>query len=507
MPRKRFSSSLASSVCLAVLVLLSILFRGLKLGSIPGFNGDEAWPMVQAHEFLSAKGLLTRTPSSRILTPTYLLMNAAVLSLTSPSVAMARLSALICGLLLILAAYFLTRRMFGKQAGLGAFVLVCCSPPLIAFSRIGWEPSQIPLASLLAFYFCWTGNSLLLGVTLLLAVLIHPTCVFLAPAFFLPKFAAFVQRSKIAPKIKAFLLSVDLWAACGLFIFFVAQKNAHRIGLSGRPDDGTWLTTVVRSSWNLGQLFSGVSVYEDFIAPVPRAVGGLFGAASLLVLSLSVAGLVRRAKKEPPLKWLARGCACSLFAFLVIGGPIGFVPGFERWSLFLVVPGILLASLGLAELLIRDEGAGAFRWACLGLGGLLLAGFAHFYFEAELKDGALAHPTYATGPLEPKTAAFAQILNDSREKAPGSVLIIADEWWNYWPMRYFALPHPEITVALVKGDSNRLEGAYAQGAFLVGFPSGSIANEFSKAASDSWAFHYDYRSYAGKSILQLWVKR
>jgi hypothetical protein len=73
-------------------------------------------------------------------------------------------------------------------------------------------------------------------------------------------------------------------------------------------------------------------------------------------------------------------------------------------------------------------------------------------------------------------------------------------------MRYFALVHPEMSVELVKGDPSRLESAYAHGAFLVGFPSGPIANELSDSANDPRAFHYDYLSYGGKPILQLWCR-
>ena len=70
------------------------------------------------------------------------------------------------------------------------------------------------------------------------------------------------------------------------------------------------------------------------------------------------------------------------------------------------------------------------------------------YFHAFATTGGRGHLTYVTAPIEPKQQALEHILARNVDEAP--VAIVTHQWWLYWPIRYLASNHAEVTVHMRK---------------------------------------------------------
>src|SRR5690606_24064451 len=125
-----------------------------------------------------------------------------------PSFWRLRLSAVLSGLAALVVNYWLCRRAFGWQAAIVSTVILAVLPINIAYSRFSWDPAQSLLATAVVVYLAamatagaWEArgaadpaavdqrmrNHLLLGAAALaIAILVHPTNLFLAPLLVMP---------------------------------------------------------------------------------------------------------------------------------------------------------------------------------------------------------------------------------------------------------------------------------------------------------------------------------
>ncbi len=450
-----------------------------------------------------------------------------------PSFWLLRLPALLSGLALLALAYPLLLRVFDRPTALATLLLLACSPTLIAYSRFGWDQSQAPLASLLALYFALRRQVLGAIVAFVILLVIHPINVFLLPVLLGPALIDLVARIRAAePKQRERLivwLGGGLLAVLGLSLLAVKRLvPAHIVEMYTAdllPSIGKRL--IDPPGWALFanrycDLLTGVTVYRYIAGPMePWAVWlhrGLFWAVVLPLLVLGLRRLYRQG--DHTALGLLGGLGVSLVGFYLFVGPRLIAPGFERYSMWLLTPSCLaLAVLGRsffpasnAEAVGEPAVAGLCQAgpglrprlqptelaACLGLLSVCAAwliGFATCYFGVLLETGGRTHRTFRTAAVEPKQAAF-EIITAALNGQPA--IILAEDWWTFFPLYYLAGNHPELQVVPWKDAAKDLTPTRR---FAVSFVP-AVDNAMSQRAVLSP--HHTINDYVGRPVLYVW---
>jgi hypothetical protein len=240
--------------------------------------------------------------------------------------------------------------------------------------------------------------------------------------------------------------------ACGLLLAALAAAwrfyplSATLFARLVSPEQwGLFLRLLIR-------LFSGSTVLEFIAGPTTGSTA--LEVADLTFACLALAGgwgLVRvlqsdLAVRERCLAWAWAGMLAS---FYLIAGPAAIAPHAERYGVCLIAPGALLVARGLSYWLAARDPAARPTVARLGTIGLsavawlALGMFGWRYFGSIQHTGGESHRAFRTAAVEPKQAAWRQIV---RESGNGPIWIVADEWWLYWPLAYLAAAHPEVRV-------------------------------------------------------------
>ncbi|MBV9122987.1 MAG: hypothetical protein JO112_06505 [Planctomycetes bacterium] len=496
---------------LVLLLGVSILFRVLALDRYPGINGDEAWYGVQVKEFLTGGHYLLKTPSGLVLNPAYsglLLILQAIWP--APSFWILRLPALLSGLLLVGLTYPLIRRTLGPTIALVCTLLVASLPILIAFSRFGWDLSQSGLITLVCLYFLLRRNWLGLCLAGMVALLVHPVHLFLAPLFLGPEaatwMAAFLRRPA-AEKRKVLLLALALAVlgalGLGLGLYLAPGKLGPLIhhGWERLTDLAGWRFWFVL----FGRFLSGITVYRYITGPLPETTVLLHDAVFwTLSLSLLAGGgwVLVRQKRWRDLGIIG-GTGASLLALYLVAGPVALLPDFERYAMFLAVPSCLCLAILVDALAVTRAARRILQSAALLTACLLLVSFGEHYFRPLQETGGRSHPAFRTGRVEPKQAAFDTI---RAHIPPGaSVRIMAEDWWTYWPIRYLAAGHPEIQVVSLENPcplDDELARPGSDFRFVVGFAGGPLEDACKDKATvlQRWTI----RDNAGSPVLFVW---
>jgi len=211
---------------------------------------------------------------------------------------------------------------------------------------------------------------------------------------------------------------------------------------------------------NYGRLFNGATFYR-YIAgshgpeTIVRAGWpydfGWLDALSLVVFAGSVVVLCREIRRS------ARVADCGLLlgwlatsgGFLLVAGPEALRPHWERYGLCLILPGALLVARAASILIARPGWPGRIATATCVMGAwLMLFDFGSSYFGFIHRTGGESQETFRTAAVEPKQAAFAEIL--AGRVSDRATSIVVSEWWNYWPLAYLALAEPDISVVWKK---------------------------------------------------------
>jgi 4-amino-4-deoxy-L-arabinose transferase-like glycosyltransferase len=472
------------------LIAVAVWFRCWDLGHVPGVNGDEAWYGVQAELVLQGQPIDWRTPTGNLLNPLFFGPQLLLHAIFQPSFALLRATAVISGILALVVNYWFCRRLFGRRAAVISTIILAVLPINIVYSRLAWDASQSLFVALLTSYFAmhaivnrpwrtwWSAAAL---VTQAVAIVVHPTNVFIAPIVGSCLLTAWSDELGTA---------VHAMRALVARMTRGAPRHAQRALLLGAIGIVSVLTAVGTANWPRGQqafarlihpadylsfgvnllrLFSGATVFEYVSGSVPPHSNGAvrwdvvaFDVAAGLTCVVAGIGVVPRfvARRRPmeashdalddqpdrqyprlhlAIRALVAGWGLSLAAFFLLAGPAAIAPHFERYGISLVGPGAILAALGL-EGWIAQIGLGASRrrriaaTAAIAGAGLLLTTFQVEFFAFFRQTGGLSHPTFRTGAVEPKQAALDYIFSHSH----GRIRIAASEWWNYWPLRYLA---------------------------------------------------------------------
>jgi hypothetical protein len=444
----------------AAVVLMGVALRLLRLDSLPGVNGDEAWMGVQAQRLLAGESFEWRTPTGNPLNPFTFFPLLVSHSLLAPSVAQLRWVAAASGLLLLPVNFALARMTYGLRTAVVTTVALAVLPDTIAYSRFGWDSSQSVLFTLPVLYLplaAWRMPQrrgwLLASAALawVASLLVHPTNVLTAPLWIVPgillyrdmlraRFLALSSSAKAPAIIAALILAIAVvvvgwpWWRAGLGrIFSLAQASEFaRLYV---------------------ELFSGVTIYRYISGTLMDARQMPWGASdvatfaivSLLMVAAIGWGLVRMvvSGRNPLDRVLLAGVLLSIAGFYLVAGPWALRPHSERYAQCLIAGGVLLAGRGVDWYLNQPRLRRLTMASLLSLASLSLIGFVSLYWLPLSRASVQPHPAFRTGPVEPKKAALALVLN---ELGHGPTTIGAGSWWTYWPLAYLALPHQHVQV-------------------------------------------------------------
>jgi hypothetical protein len=458
---------------LALTLGLAVVARVIALGRWPGINGDEAWYGVNAQEFLAGRAAFLHTGVGNPLNPLHSVPLLALLRMLDPSPALLRVPEVMWGLFAVAIAYPLLVKPLGRRSAYFTVMLLALSPAAVAYSRFGWDPSGTPFVSVLAIGLALGDRPVLAVLGLLLAFLVHPTNVFLAPIVGAAWGPHAVERYR---RLSPVAQRRAQYAAAVIALVAVAVGWRLLISIAANPQTSlpSAATVVARlfsvAAWGelaigITGLFSGVTTMT-FIGgplPLPAVIIGNLVAAFALVLPLAIGWRAFRAGTHAV--WLLAGIIVSLAIFHAVAGPPALQPGLERYALFVLVPLVIVCATGLD--------AAADTWPALTTVAFSLT-YACFvamlsggYFYPLWARGGESVPAFRTGSLEPKLAAYRAIEADSSGAVVVSV--IAEDWWLYWPIRYFAGADSRIHVELMPG-ANQPGGLYPAGAGARPYP-------------------------------------
>lgn len=451
-----------------VILLACCALRVWQLDRLPGLNGDEAWLGVQAARAAQGESFAWRTPTGNPLNPFYFGPLALLHLALAPSVALLRSVAVASGLAALAVNYALCRGTFDRRTALVSTLLLAAMPMNLAYSRFGWDASQSLLAGVLVTHCSlriaigpprrrrWVIAA---AVALAAAWLVHPTNVFLAPlavAATLARRRAEIRRGLArlaAPDAgpSARLVAWGLLAAACAGLWLARRWTAIAAARLLAPVEALQFVQ------NYLRLLSGTTVYRyisgaiplDPLAPPPLLSDlDLSDLAALGLVATALVGFVRLARRERCAAdaVLGAGLSAVVVGFFLVAGPGAAGPHFERYAICLVAPTALLLARGAHWWLDQRGASSHLAGATLAVALVAMpAGFARDYLQFLDRTGGRSHLTFRTGATEPKLAAWQLI---QAERRPGKPLVVvADQWWNVWPLRYFAATETDVRVA------------------------------------------------------------
>lgn len=464
---------------------LAVLFRMWNLGTLPGVNGDEAWYGIVVGEILHGTSSPWFTPTGNPLNLFYVGPLLFLHLFFHPSFTILRIPAVVSGLAALVANVALCRKLFGERTAMISTLILAVLPVNIAYSRFGWDTSQTLLATVFVLYACaalarcgfdieksenLTGRkrrrpkfqnpqarrtkALVLGVVALAAsLLVHPTNIFLTPMLVISGLTAWqLELRAFFSGPKAVLKGI----LCGALMIGLGVGAAI---VGSKFTLAAWERLTTPSEfWHFGlnyaRLFSGVTVYRYITGTCqvgfdaePWIFNG--SAYDMLGIMLVSAGLIMVVwwlyKARPKVELaLAGGYAVSVLGFFLVAGPQSIAPHFERYSLCLIAPAVLLLARAGINVFENYKGAGSVIFAAVCW--LLLLSFSTNYFWAMEASGGESHRSFRTGEVEPKQAAYDLIRYVAEQTGEKPVPVYACEWWSERPLNYLAMNNPDVVV-------------------------------------------------------------
>jgi len=506
-PSDKFN--LLLKINIIALLAVSIFLRITALDHIPGMFGDEAWYGVQMKQLYYDGSCALQTPNGNPLNPFFSGLIFILHLFFPPHILVLRAPAVLSGLLFILLTYILARKMTDPLTATIAVILTAAFPTNIAYSRLGWDASQTGLISCLVIYFAWRRNWLALTASILAAFLIHPTTVFLLPIIIVPIIVDIVtDRTSLEKLLNNKLNAWVFGGAILIFGIFVILPVANQVFygsvvLKRLVSPSKWYEFFIL----FGRLFSGITVSQFlagyFSSNVIFAKDFLF---MILFTSLVVLGgrrlvLYRNWKEFAFLS----GFILSVIALFLIGGKYAVIPGQERFSVYLMAPcGLVLAFT--LRVWGRTPGQQRAMILIAGLiGWLLMISFYNNCFQTIRKTGGLSEVTLRTAEIEPKKQVLDIILANTKDKI--NLLILAENFWMYQPIRYLAADHKNIEIVDLMGAGYPLTKFVKDmhgGAYAVGFSKGEVIRVLKYIPwSDSYR-RWTIKDYGGRDLIYVW---
>jgi len=439
-----------------IVVLAATLLRSIALDRWPGINGDEAWYGVNVQELLAGRDVFLQTGIGNPLSPVHSGVLLALSLILEPSGTLLRLPEVILGVAAVALAYPLLARPLGVRVAWLVTLLLAISPVAVAYARLGWDPSGTPLVSLLALALALRDRPLLSALACVAGYLIHPTNVFIVPiaaAAWAPFGIATFQRASGATRarLRTFAVAGLIMAIplAGWMAWRVAQNPdttlpSVRMVIDRVTSPARWAAR----GWGFVNLVSGVSTTSHIAAPLADPVAAAANTTFAFVLALSLLAGWPMLRAHQHARWLLAGMLAAFAGFHVIAMELALQPSLERYGMFMFVPMLITLAMAVDACTTRARAVGRLAaFATLTLFGAMTVG-AYFYPIATRGGDAIA--TFRTGAVEPKLAAYGFIAAHS---AGAATRVIAEDWFLYWTLRYFAGTSGPIHVEPVPGGS------------------------------------------------------
>jgi hypothetical protein len=429
--------------------VFAALARTLAIDRWPGINGDEAWYGVNVQEFLNGGTPFWHTGIGNPLNPIHSGLLLALSTVAGPSATVLRAPEVLLGLLAVAIAYPLLARPLGSRAALLATVFLAVSPAAVAYARLGWDPSGTPLVTLLAIGAALANRPVLALIAIAFGFFVHPTNIFVTPIVAAawaphaidryraasPATRSWIVRAVIAGAIVA--LPVMAWLA----VRVAANPNTSLPSISMVIERVTSPQLWAARAWGFVALFSGISTAIHIGGPIQPAVANTANVSVALLLLLTIVSGWKALREHRHASWLMAGIVVAFAGFHVVAMDVALSPTSERYGMFMLVPIVIVLAIAIDAATSRQLVIG--RSAAMMMTAALVAVLVGGYFYPLATRGGDAMTTYRTGTREPKLAAFEFIEADSRAD---SVKVIAEGWWLYWTLRYFAGPNGRIHV-------------------------------------------------------------
>jgi 4-amino-4-deoxy-L-arabinose transferase-like glycosyltransferase len=516
---------------LILLFAAALWLRVTGLEAIPEVCGDEAWYGVQVGHLLAGQPFATRTYSGNPLNPFFSGLIVPLYLVFGPAGWIIRAPAVLSGVLAVALTYLLGHRILDRPTALIAAVLLAVLPASIVFSRTGFDCSQLPLCGLLSVYFAARGHGPGLILATLAGLVVHPTHVFLLPvplAVFLVRL--FERTAGDPPARRRLLATTGLLAAAA--VAAVAAATLGRDFVKGYyvcyySGSGRWR----RFLTGFGRFLLGLNLapHEDPLkqgwrGPVPEAAARRQDALLWLALGGTLVFGTRRLLRAR--RWdrlaLVLGAALSLAAFHAMAGSRVFAAGTYRYAVVLILPTALavacLVGAGLAPTI--DPGREGGRWFRLALlctaGWALLLAAKQNWFDPRLRGTGESLWTLGRDRPDSHRRALALIVADRRRRPPDAAptVIVAQDYWNYRPLQYAALPRRGLDVfcldaMAVEPDRVRpdLSAALGSGAYAVGFRGGAVERLATADFPPDHLQRWDLPGPGGKGLVVLRLAR
>ena len=487
-------SWLRINICLIFIV--SLFLRIFALDHIPGINGDEAFYGINVLSILKGGHCSIHAPSENIINPFYsglLLLLQAFLPI---SFWVLRLPALLMGLALILITYLITRKLFDTKMALLSTILTATLPINIAYSRFGWDTSQTTLISIVVIYLALAEKWTLLPLAFAAAYLIHPTNLFLIPIVLAyPMFLLITQlwRRNLTKAILFIIAAIVLFFAVTAFLYWQMPS------VLGTILPKFWFRFRNPYKWSLFffdyvRLFSGTTVYRYICGSGYSLKSTVFDAALaiILIIFFSYGAFKFIQKKDQKKLSLLPGLLITLPLFYLMTGNIAIRPSYERYSLFLVMPTLLLLAVILRLIATNKKKERLVMASVIITGWLFLASFFANYFIFMIQTGGNSHPTFITALKEPKQLCLEIILKDSKEA--GAVILVSS-WWNYCPIAYLSGAHKNLTVIMLD-TAKQLELPQKNTVYVVVFAGDEIDSEIRRRFVGSITEIWEIKDFA-----------
>lgn len=473
---------------LVLLFGVAAWMRVSSLEAMPEVISDEVHGNTQLVRFLTeGKMFSVWAFNGSPVNPFLPLLSAAVHLVLPPSLWMVRASSVVSGILAIVLTYVLGARVLDRTTALIAAAFLAVLPIAIIFSRIGYDATQTPLFTMLAFYAAFRAHRGGLLLAFLACFIVQPTNVFLLPALGLVFLASALQGTAGDwPAQRRLLLqllgvSVLVIVVVGITTFRRSYVHALYSNHLGPRDPVRFLTLYPR-------LMLGQVLIRDLHAP-GRWQEWLFWGVFLALTALGTPRLVRSRQWDRVA--LVPGLALSALGLFVVGGSEAIRPGAPRYGMFLVVPTALMLACQARSLLVEPAGP-RLIWTrrlqhalLLALGWSLLFAARWNWFDSFAIASGESIWTFHLDRKDPNSEVLSLILRDLRQthqgQGQGPVVVMSETYWTDAPIEYLGLARGGVRVVpfYEKGmDYDQLRHhafeQMDQGAYAIGFSGGPL---------------------------------
>ena len=490
---------------------VSLVTRFIGLENLPGVNGDEAWAATKILSYTHGEsvGWYTGAGIIRPIDPFFLIILLILHSFFTPSFFILRFSSTLISITTVILSFFLFRRIFSKQTALLITTLIATLPVHLAFSRYAWEPSVVPLAVLISLYFSFRHRFFLTGLFFIWAMIVHPTSIFLAPVLLAPFLEVLLRRNKTNKTSTQRILIVAL---CGIALTtaFIYLSYTHKGAINylqifknvaGRISDGKQFLGFFSL---YSQFISGIHIYRSVIGLTTTSMRiyqylflGIIGILFITTMFLALT------KKERDKYLLTYGLFISLIIFFLLAGNESITAGLERFTIWMTVPSCVWFVMAFEKLGRWIQRRSFAPIATIGLTSAFLATFQYQYFFILPQKNSTTHPTYLTGEIEPKKAAF-EAIDRIRDREKYTVILTPD-FWLYWSIKYLSFSRQnyyvqDIDYTVSKGwKATKPEGKYQ--VFYVDWSNNKLPQTFLR--TNNLLVISSIKGYAGQNILNV----